>query len=132
MQYTHTHTHTDLYGRDVTPLHTHCTDKAALESLAKKVEEASQVLNDYITRLDTELNERNELQELLDVFIWQQKSLLKTAKKNLREHQSKLESVTSVKEELKSHLANLPDLSKLPMGKIKTLEPLPSVGDLFN
>lgn len=96
------------------------------------MEEASQVLNDYITRLDAELKERKEIQELLDVFIWQQKSLLKSAKKNLKDHQSKLESITSVKEELKSHLANLPDLSKLPMGRIKTLEPLPSVGDLFN
>ncbi|XP_064398184.1 regulation of nuclear pre-mRNA domain-containing protein 1B-like [Halichondria panicea] len=107
-------------------------DKATLEELAEKVEEASKVLQEYITRLDAELQERNDIQELLDAFIWQQKSLLKTAKKNLKDHQSKLESISNVREELKSHLANLPDLSKLPMGKMKSLEPLPSVGDLFN
>ena len=108
------------------------TDKAALEQLAEKVEEACKLLTDYNSRLDAELKERVEIQELLDAFIWQQKSLLKSAKKNLKEHQTKLETITGVKEELKSHLANLPDLSKLPMGQIKSLEPLPSVGDLFN
>ena len=125
--FTNTHTHTHI------PTHSPpTTDKATLEELAEKVEEASKVLQEYITRLDAELQERNDIQELLDAFIWQQKSLLKTAKKNLKDHQSKLESISNVREELKSHLANLPDLSKLPMGKMKSLEPLPSVGDLFN
>lgn len=50
----------------------------------------------------------------------------------LQEHQSKLERVTVVREELKSHLANLPDFSKLPMGSATSLAPLPTVGDLFN
>ena len=125
--FTNTHTHTHI------PTHSPpTTDKATLEELAEKVEEASKVLQEYITRLDAELQERNDIQELLDAFIWQQKSLLKTAKKNLKDHQSKLESISNVREELKSHLANLPDLSKLPMGQMKSLEPLPSVGDLFN
>ena len=106
-------------------------DKAALENLAQRVEEASKTLKEYNTRLESELKERSEIQELLDAFVWQQKTKLKQAKKNLKEHQSKLEKVSSVKEELKSHLANLPDLSKLSMGQMKQLEPLPSVGDLF-
>ena len=130
-KHTHTHTHTHTSPPTHHPL-THTTDKATLEELAEKVEEASKVLQEYITRLDAELQERNDIQELLDAFIWQQKSLLKTAKKNLKDHQSKLESISNVREELKSHLANLPDLSKLPMGQMKSLEPLPSVGDLFN
>lgn len=106
-------------------------DKAAAEALAEKVEEASKVLEEYNKRLESELKERLELQELLEAFIWQQKKLLREAKKTLKEFQSKQEMVTAVKEELKSHLANLPDLSKLPMGTKSTLTPLPSVGDLF-
>ena len=106
-------------------------DKAAAEALAEKVEEASRVLVDYNKRLESELKERHELQELLAAFIWQQKKLLKEAKKNLKDFQAKQEKVTTVKEELKSHLANLPDLSKLPMGSKSSLTPLPSVGDLF-
>ena len=35
-----------------------------------------EVLTDYNTRLEKELEERGELQELLDVFIWQQQQLL--------------------------------------------------------
>ena len=106
-------------------------DKAAAEAFAEKVEEASKVIAEYNKRLEGELKERQEIQELLAVFIWQQKKLLKEAKKNLKEFQSKQEKVTAVKEELKSHLANLPDLSRMPMGSKTTLTPLPSVGDLF-
>ena len=39
--------------------------------------------------------------------------------------------MTVVREELKSHLANLPDFTKLPMGSATSLAPLPTVGDLF-
>jgi regulator of Ty1 transposition protein 103 len=106
-------------------------DKAAAEAFAEKVEEASKVIAEYNKRLESELKERRELQELLAAFIYQQKRLLKEAKKNLKEFQSKQERVTAVKEELKSHLANLPDLSRLPMGSKTSLTPLPSVGDLF-
>lgn len=106
----------------------------AAESLAQKVEDASKLLGDYNGRLEAELKERGEVDQMLDSFIWQQKSLLKNAKKNLKEYQVKLEQVTAVKEELKSHLANLPDFSQLPMGgsRAGSLAPLPTVGDLFN
>ena len=46
-------------------------------------------------RLEAELKERGEVQELLDTFIWQQKTLLKKAKKNLQEFQVKMDQVTS-------------------------------------
>lgn len=103
--------------------------------MATKVEDASKLLGDYNVRLETELKERGEVQQMLDAFIWQQKQLLKNAKKNLKEYQVKLEQVTTVKEELKSHLANLPDFSQLPVGggsRPGALAPLPTVGDLFN
>lgn len=99
------------------------------------MEDAATVLEDYNKRLEVELKERKEIQELLDAFIWQQRSLLKKAKKNLMEYQQKMEQVSLVKEELKSHLANLPDFSQLPVrggSKTSALAPLPTVGDLFN
>ena len=98
------------------------------------MEDASKLLSDYNDRLEAELKEKKDVQELLDAFIWQQKMLLKKAKRNLKEYQVKMEQVTAVKEELKSHLANLPDLSQLPIGGSKSgsLAPLPAVGDLFN
>ncbi|EDO27343.1 predicted protein, partial [Nematostella vectensis] len=46
------------------------------------------------------------------------------------EFRGKLEKVTIVRKELKSHLDNLPDLSKLP-DVDGGLAPLPSAGDLF-
>lgn len=98
------------------------------------MEEAARLLLEYNRRLESELKERKDIQELLDAFIWQQKTLLRSAKKNLKEYQMKMEQVTSVKEELKSHLANLPDFSQLPVGsaRVGSLAPLPTVGDLFN
>ena len=80
------------------------------------------------------MKERREIEQQLDSFIWQQKLLLRKAKRNLKEYQTKMEQVTAVKEELKSHLANLPDFSQLPVGGTKAgaLAPLPTVGDLFN
>ena len=109
-------------------------DKVAAESLAEKVEAAAVVLKEYNKRLERELKERKEVQELLDAFLWQQKTLLRNAKKNLKEYQDKMEQVTVVKEELKSHLANLPDFTQLPAGGTRkgALAPLPTVGDLFN
>ena len=55
-----------------------------MEALAGKVEEASKVLSEYNSRLEAELKERREIQELLDAFTWQQKELLRGAKKRLK------------------------------------------------
>lgn len=64
--------------------HTHTLDKSSVEALAGKVEEASKVLSEYNSRLEAELKERREIQELLDAFTWQQKELLRGAKKRLK------------------------------------------------
>ena len=45
-----------------------------------QLEEAVEVLTDYIARLEKEVEERGELQEMLDVFTWQQQQLLWQAK----------------------------------------------------
>lgn len=48
----------------------------------------------------------------------------------LQEYKAKQEKVQLVRQELKAHLENLPDLTKLPdLGG--GLAPLPSAGDLF-
>lgn len=67
-----------------THTHAHTLDKPSVEALAGKVEEASKVLSEYNSRLEAELKERREIQELLDAFTWQQKELLRGAKKRLK------------------------------------------------
>lgn len=47
-----------------------------------------------------------------------------------QEYKSKQEKVQLVRQELKAHLENLPDLTKLPDLE-GGLAPLPSAGDLF-
>ena len=44
-----------------------------------------------------------------------------------KDYKRKLARVTMVRQELKSHIQNLPDLSLLP-----DVTPLPSAGDLFS
>ena len=48
-----------------------------------------------------------------------------------QEYRVKLEKVYLVREELKSHIQNLPDISKLP-NVTGGFAPLPSAGDLFS
>lgn len=108
-------------------------DKDSAETLSKQVEEAVELLGGYNKRLEAELKERGEIQELLDAYIWQQLYFMRSAKKKLKEYQSKMERVSAVKEELKSHLASLPDFSQMPVqGSKSGLAPLPTVGDLFS
>ena len=47
----------------------------------------------------------------------------------LQETKTKIDRVQVLKEELKTHLAKLPDLSKLASTAVA---PLPAAGDLFN
>ena len=49
----------------------------------------------------------------------------------LQELRQKLAKVQKVENELRAHLQNLPDISKLPNIKTGGLAPLPSAGDLF-
>ena len=128
------------------------------DHLLTQLEEAVEVLTSYNSRLEQELEERGELQELLEVFTWQQQQQLWQARQRqkvertegdslkvvshtsilptgLQEYQNKLEKGSAVREELKSHIASLPDLSSFTLtGSSSTegLAPLPSVGDLFS
>jgi len=99
-------------------------------TLSRQVDEAVGLLESFTQRLEPELQERRELQQLLDAYIWQHLCQMRSAKKKLKEYQAKMEKVSAVKEELKSHLASLPDFS-VQGAKTHSLAPLPTVGDLF-
>ncbi|KAL3244766.1 hypothetical protein MRX96_018573 [Rhipicephalus microplus] len=68
---------------------------------------------------------------MLASFTFHQRELMALAEEKLEEHRDKLHKVTHVRNELKSHLQNLPDLTLLP-SVTGGLAPLPSAGDLFS
>ncbi|XP_067948167.1 regulation of nuclear pre-mRNA domain-containing protein 1B-like [Watersipora subatra] len=106
-------------------------DKSEAERLAKTVEEATTILNDYNERLTQELFDRKKLFKSLAPFIATQKEKLADSQQKLLEHKEKLENVAAARKELEHHIKSLPDLSKLP-DESAGLAPLPSAGDLFN
>lgn len=105
-------------------------DKGAAERLSKVVDEACSILADYNSRLAQELEDRKNISTMLNNFTQNQKEALALAEQKLEEYKDKLKKVTQVRNELKSHLQNLPDLSRLP--SVTGLAPLPSACDLFN
>ncbi|XP_039964719.1 regulation of nuclear pre-mRNA domain-containing protein 1B [Bactrocera tryoni] len=106
-------------------------DKDAAKALAKQVNEAVQLLNEYNTRLAAEMEERTKLASMLRDFQAEQKELLVQAEKRLEEYKQKLNRMVAVQKEIRDHLSNLPDLTQLP-DVTGGLAPLPSAGDLFN
>jgi regulator of Ty1 transposition protein 103 len=123
-------------------------DKDEAEQLIKRVGEALSLLNDYNARLAAEMEDRKKLKSMLHDFLHAQKELLLQAEKRhlvcfiftkslnsfelfgffAQEYIEKLAKVQQVKEELKSHLQNLPEMNSEAGG---SLAPLPSAGDLF-
>lgn len=106
-------------------------DRKAAERLSVQVEEACALLADYNSRLNQEMDERKLVAQMLADFTEHQRELAALAEKKLQEHRDKLQKVTRVRDELLSHLQNLPDLSQLPSVTCG-LAPLPSAGDLFS
>lgn len=105
-------------------------DKETGDRLSKIVDEACLLLADYNGRLAAELEDRTTISKMLAAFIQLQKDKLAESEKKLEEYKAKQEKVQLVRQELKSHLENLPDLTKLP-DLAGGLAPLPSAGDLF-
>ena len=105
-------------------------DKAAADRLTKLVDEARTMLSDYNNRLSQELEERKHISAILIGFTQNQRLALTQAEQKLNEYKDKLRRVVHVRNELRSHLQNLPDLSRLP--SVTGLAPLPSACDLFN
>ncbi|XP_067613258.1 regulation of nuclear pre-mRNA domain-containing protein 1B [Eurosta solidaginis] len=106
-------------------------DKDAAKALAKQVNEAVQLLNEYNIRLASEMEERTKLASMLRDFQAEQKELLAQAETRLVEYKQKLSRMVAVQKEIRDHLSNLPDLTQLP-DVTGGLAPLPSAGDLFN
>ena len=63
-------------------------------------------------------------------FLHSQNNLLVRAEENLEIYRDKLDKVNAIRDDLKSHIQSLPDLTKLP-DVTGGLAPLPSAGDLF-
>mgnify|MGYP001385061691 FL=1 len=63
-------------------------------------------------------------------FLTAQNSLLTKAKEDLETYRDKLDKLNNIKDDLKSHIQSLPDLTQLP-DVTGGLAPLPSAGDLF-
>jgi len=98
--------------------------------LLRQVEDATQLLDGYNERLQAELTDRKKVGKMVAEFLSAQKDLLAQAEERLEVYRDKLDKINSVKDELKSHIAALPDLSQLP-NVTDGLAPLPSAGDLF-
>jgi len=94
-----------------------------------QVEEASTLLDDYNLRLQEELKDRKKVGSMISEFLSAQKDLLAQAEERLELYLDKLDKIHAVKDELKSHIAALPDIPVLPAST--GLAPLPSAGDLF-
>lgn len=60
------------------------SDKAGADQLDQRLSEAEKVLGEYVRRLEAEEKERKDLQELLEVFVWQHRQQLRESKKKLK------------------------------------------------
>jgi len=98
--------------------------------LQGQVDEANTLLDDYNVRLQEELKDRKKVGNMISEFLSAQKDLLAQAEERLELYLDKLEKIHQVKDELKSHIASLPDIPVLPSSSTG-LAPLPSAGDLF-
>jgi len=101
-------------------------DLKSARQLQQSIDEACGILAEYNARLAAEQVDRHKAQKMLMEYIEVQRYQQALMETRLEEYQSKLEQVTNVREELRTHLNNLPDIMKLP-----DPIPLPSAGDLF-
>lgn len=106
-------------------------DKLSGEKLLQQVCDAAALLDGYNDRLSGEMQHRKKVAKMLHDFTQAQKDLLAQAERTLEEYRVKLEQVYLVREELKSHIENLPDIASLPSVTGVTSE-LPSACDLFS
>jgi len=95
-----------------------------------QVNEATELLSSYNDRLQQELKDRRKVGRMVQDFLAAQKDLLSQAEERLELYRDKLDKVNAIREDLKSHIQSLPDLTKLP-DVTGGLAPLPSAGDLF-
>ncbi|CAH0584452.1 unnamed protein product [Chrysodeixis includens] len=106
-------------------------DKESALSLSLVVNSAVELLAEYNLRLSEELEKRRKVAAMLRDFAQAQRDLARQAEARLEEYNIKLQKIYAVKAEVKSHIENLPDVSRLP-DVTGGLAPLPSAGDLFS
>jgi regulator of Ty1 transposition protein 103 len=97
--------------------------------LLQQVNDASELLSTYNGRLQDELKERKKVGTMVSEFLSAQKELLAQAEERLELYHEKLEKIKNLKEDLKDHIAALPDIPVLPTSS--RLAPLPGPGELF-
>lgn len=83
---------------------------AEAQTLQGQVDEANTLLDDYNQRLQEELKDRKKVGNMISEFLSAQKDLLAQAEERLELYLDKLEKIHQVKDELKSHIASLPDI----------------------
>lgn len=105
-------------------------DRVEADKLTVQVNEAVCLLNSYNERLSTEMEHRKKVSSMLRDFLELQQELLAQAEQKLEEYQEKLAKVYNVRQELRAHIQNLPDLTQLP-DVTGGLQPLPSAENLF-
>jgi hypothetical protein len=105
-------------------------NKEQMTLLNHQVEDAHRMLSEYNQRLVQELEERKQVSIRLAAYHRFQKTQLQEAEKQLSDYRQRLQKVAQVKNELRSHLQNLPDLTLLP-SVTGGLAPLPTPNDLF-
>jgi regulator of Ty1 transposition protein 103 len=105
-------------------------DKSEAMELAKTVNEAIMLLENYNSRLQQELVARKRTAIMLATYLKQQQNEIDTDQKLVDEWHKKFKQVLGVRKELETHLKSLPDLSSIEVAA--ELVPLPSAGDLFN
>ncbi|XP_041986959.1 regulation of nuclear pre-mRNA domain-containing protein 1B [Aricia agestis] len=106
-------------------------DKESALALSAIVNSAVELLAEYNLRLAEELEKRKKVAGMLRDFAQAQREQAKQAEARLEEYNVKLQKIYAVKSEVKSHIENLPDVSRLP-DVTGGLAPLPSAGDLFS
>lgn len=69
------------------------TAKESCEELLKELQEPLEVLSGYTERMEKELKQRNEIEEMLDSFIWSHQCLLHKAKERRKVRDNQTDNV---------------------------------------
>lgn len=105
-------------------------DRETADKINVQVTNAVLLLSQYNTRLSNEMEHRKKVAVMMRDFLQAQEELLTQAERNLEEYQETLSKIYTVRQELQSHIQNLPDLTQLP-NVTDGLAPLPSAENLF-
>jgi len=104
------------------------SDVAEAAALSHTVEAAFSLLQDYNGRLSREMEARKGLAVMLSEAEVFNREMLEYNEAVQEDIHKKFQKVMKIKAELRTHLQNLPDISRHPQ---MSLPPLPSAGDLF-